>query len=51
LASCRDATIFASKSAGKAAGERHADGDELMHVLDGATTLRIVAEADRSLVE
>ena len=45
LASYRDATIFASKSAGKGAWERHADGDELVHVLDGTATLQIVTEA------
>jgi mannose-6-phosphate isomerase-like protein (cupin superfamily) len=45
LASYRDATIFASKSAGKGAWERHADGDELVHVLDGAATLQIATEA------
>lgn len=44
LASYRDATIFAVKSAGKGAWERHADGDELVHVLDGAATLQIVTE-------
>jgi quercetin dioxygenase-like cupin family protein len=44
LAPYRDATIFASKSAGKGAWERHADGDELVHVLEGAATLQIVTE-------
>jgi len=44
LAPYRDATIFANKSAGRGAWERHADGDELVHVLDGAATLQIATE-------
>jgi mannose-6-phosphate isomerase-like protein (cupin superfamily) len=46
LASYRDATIFASKSAGKGAWERHADGDELVHVLEGSATLQIATEGE-----
>jgi mannose-6-phosphate isomerase-like protein (cupin superfamily) len=42
----RDATIFASKSAGKGAWERHPDGDELVHVIDGAATLQIATESE-----
>jgi mannose-6-phosphate isomerase-like protein (cupin superfamily) len=46
LASYRDATIFASKSAGKGAWERHMEGDELVHVIDGAATLQIATETE-----
>lgn len=42
----RDATIFASKSAGKGAWERHPDGDELVHVIDGAATLQIATKSE-----
>jgi mannose-6-phosphate isomerase-like protein (cupin superfamily) len=37
----RDATVFASKSAGRGAWERHLDGDELVYVVDGAATLHL----------
>jgi mannose-6-phosphate isomerase-like protein (cupin superfamily) len=46
LAPYRDATIFASKSAGKGAWERHPDGDELVHVIDGAATLQIATASE-----
>ena len=46
LAPYRDATIFASKSAGKGAWERHPDGDELVHVVDGTATLQIATESE-----
>jgi quercetin dioxygenase-like cupin family protein len=44
LAPYRDGTIFASKSAGKGAWERHPDGDELVQVIEGSATLDIVTE-------
>lgn len=44
LAPYRDATIFASKSAGKGAWERHPNGDELVHVVDGTATLQVATE-------
>lgn len=43
LALYRDGAIFTTKFAGKAAWERHMQGDELVHVLDGSATLEIVA--------
>jgi mannose-6-phosphate isomerase-like protein (cupin superfamily) len=46
LSPYRDATIFASKSAGKGAWERHPDGDEFVHIIDGAATLQIATEGD-----
>ena len=39
----RDGNIFASKFAGCGAWERHPDGDELVHIVDGAATLDIVS--------
>src|SRR5471030_952818 len=46
LAAYRDATIFASKSAGRGAWERHPEGDEFVHIIDGAATLQIVTEGE-----
>jgi quercetin dioxygenase-like cupin family protein len=43
----RDGAIFAIKSAGRGAWERHPEGDELVHVVDGAATLHIVTEEGR----
>jgi mannose-6-phosphate isomerase-like protein (cupin superfamily) len=40
----RDGTIFASKSAGKGAWERHPDGDELVQIVEGAAILDIVTQ-------
>jgi len=42
LAPYRDSTIFAIKSRGKTAWERHPDGEELVQVLEGTLTLDIV---------
>ena len=44
LATYRDATIFANKSAGRGAWERHPAGDELVYILEGAATLEVVSE-------
>src|SRR5712671_2172870 len=44
LASYRDGLLLALKSAGTDHWERHLTGDELIHVLDGSTTLEIVCD-------
>src|SRR5260370_27580147 len=44
LAPYRDGAIFTSKFSGKGAWERHLQGDELVHILDGSATLAIVTE-------
>lgn len=44
LASYRDGLVLALKSAGTDHWERHLTGDELVHVLDGSTTLEIVCD-------
>ena len=41
----RDATIFANKSAGQGAWERHPEGDELVYIVDGEATLQIITES------
>jgi mannose-6-phosphate isomerase-like protein (cupin superfamily) len=43
LAPYRDGALFTSRFSGKGAWERHMQGDELVHVLDGSTTLDIVS--------
>jgi mannose-6-phosphate isomerase-like protein (cupin superfamily) len=42
LADYRDGALFASKFSGKGAWERHANGDELVQIIDGEATLEIV---------
>jgi mannose-6-phosphate isomerase-like protein (cupin superfamily) len=44
LAGYRDGAIFASKFAGSGGWERHRNGDELVHIIDGATTLHLLTE-------
>jgi mannose-6-phosphate isomerase-like protein (cupin superfamily) len=42
LAPIRDGNIFLAKFAGDGAWERHPNGDELVQILDGATTLHLM---------
>ena len=44
LASFRDSTIFAIKSSGKTAWERHLDGEELVQIVEGKAILDIVTD-------
>src|SRR6201993_4269093 len=44
LAPFRDGNIFSAKFSGDGAWERHPNGDELVQVVDGSTTLHIVTE-------
>ena len=44
LAPYRDGLLLALKSAGTDHWERHLPGDEMVHVLDGTTTLEIVCD-------
>lgn len=43
LAPYRDGALFTTKFTGTGAWERHLQGDELVHILDGSTLLDIVA--------
>ncbi|MBV9018448.1 MAG: cupin domain-containing protein [Alphaproteobacteria bacterium] len=45
LSPFRDGNIFSAKFTGDGAWERHPNGDELVQVLDGATTLHIMTES------
>ena len=42
LAPFRDGNIYSAKFSGNAAWERHPNGDELVQIVDGATTLHIM---------
>src|SRR5262245_66461954 len=44
LAPFRDGSIFAGRFSGDSPWERHQNGDELVHILDGATTLTILTD-------
>ena len=47
LAPYRDGAIFTAKFAGTGAWERHPQGDEIVHIVEGATTLHLMTEAGR----
>src|SRR5271165_4847868 len=50
LAPYRDGAVFAAKFAGTSAWERHPQGDEIVQVVDGATTLHLMtAEGKQSV--
>jgi mannose-6-phosphate isomerase-like protein (cupin superfamily) len=44
LAPFRDGSIFAGSFSGDSPWERHQNGDELVHILDGAATLTIMTD-------
>ena len=45
LAPYRDGAIFTAKFAGDGAWERHPNGDEIVQIVEGATTLHIMTDA------
>jgi mannose-6-phosphate isomerase-like protein (cupin superfamily) len=47
VAPYRDGAIFTAKFAGKSAWERHPNGDEIVQVIDGATTLHLITPEGR----
>jgi quercetin dioxygenase-like cupin family protein len=47
----RDGAIFAAKFSGKGAWERHPQGEEIVHILEGATTLRLITAEGRQSLE
>ena len=48
LAEYRDGAVFAGSFEGSSPWERHLNGDELVHVLDGATKLTIIVDDEKS---
>ncbi len=51
LAETRDGGVFAGSFEGESAWERHINGDELVHVLDGETRLTILTGDGRTVLE
>jgi mannose-6-phosphate isomerase-like protein (cupin superfamily) len=50
VAPYRDGAIFTTKFSGEGGWERHRNGDELVHILDGTTTLYLMtAEGPQTL--
>lgn len=47
VAPYRDGAIFTAKFAGRSAWERHTQGDEIVQIVDGTTTLHLITEAGR----
>lgn len=47
LAPYRDGAIFAAKFSGTSAWERHPQGDEIVQIVEGATTLHLITETGR----
>ena len=50
VAPYRDGAIFTAKFAGTSAWERHPQGDEIVQVVDGATTLHLMTAEGRESV-
>ena len=42
MAPYRDGAVFTGKFAGESAWERHPNGDEIVQIVDGATTLHVM---------
>ena len=51
LAPFRDGGVFAGSFDGVSPWERHPNGDELVHILDGATTLTIIIDDEPRVFE
>ena len=47
LAPYRDGGIFSAKFAGVSAWERHPNGDEIVHIVEGSTTLHLMTDTGR----
>ncbi len=43
----RDGAVFVAKFAGKSAWERHPQGDEIVHIVEGKTTLHLITAEGR----
>jgi mannose-6-phosphate isomerase-like protein (cupin superfamily) len=50
LAPYRDGAIFSAKFAGTSAWERHPQGDEIVQIVDGVTTLHLMTAEGRQSV-
>lgn len=50
VAPYRDGAIFTAKFTGTSAWERHPHGDEIVQIVDGATTLHLITDEGRQSV-
>lgn len=50
LAPYRDGAVFAAKFAGVSAWERHPNGDEIVYIVNGVTTLHLIIADERESV-
>jgi quercetin dioxygenase-like cupin family protein len=44
LAPFRDGNLYSAKFSGRAAWERHPNGDELVHIVDGSCTVQLMTD-------
>jgi quercetin dioxygenase-like cupin family protein len=51
LAAYRDGAIFTSKFSGTGGWERHPNGDEIVHVIEGGTLLRLLPDEGPQALE
>ena len=51
VAPYRDGAIFVTKFSGEGAWERHRNGEEIVHIIDGATTVHLITETGRETLE
>jgi len=51
LAGYRDGGIFSAKFAGTSAWERHPNGDEIVQIVDGATTVHLLTDEGKQSME
>jgi len=51
VAPYRDGAIFTAKFSGTGAWERHPNGDEIVQVIDGTTTLHLITEEGRQSLQ
>jgi mannose-6-phosphate isomerase-like protein (cupin superfamily) len=51
LSPYRGGAVFAGSFSGESPWERHLNGDELVHILDGATTLTIIIDDEPQIFE
>lgn len=51
IAKYRDGAIFTSSFSGEGAWERHRNGEEIVHILEGETIVHLITETGRETLE
>ena len=51
IAPYRDGAIFTASFSGKSAWERHPQGDEIVHIIEGAATLHLITDEGRQSLD